>query len=202
MSESEIKAWINNRKKQVNGKNASERLEKAKAQLPGMLKTRLDDAIEAAYNVAKAIVDKVEQQQAKADLQADKDLLKAAVIARGASGGTAELLNRVIGMMTLASGTTESIDKRYERADITAAITHWRKLGDTVVAGSTVFSQTTLITALWSPGAADDFSWKDRGQNYERTKNFMATVGKHTVNIHVHPPGKWSHPKSQGYPKG
>ena len=201
VSESEIKDFINRRKKLAKG-NASERLEKAKAQVPNLLKERREAAIEATYQIAKAIVDKAVQAQKKADLDADKNLLRAAIAVKGAAGETEELLEQVIGMMALSSGTTESIDRAYARPAITAAIDIWKALGNTRVAGTKVIDQANLVTSLWSPGDSDDFSWKDRGKFYERTKNFMATVGKHTVNIHVHPPGKWQHPKSQGYPKG
>ncbi|WP_299503354.1 hypothetical protein [uncultured Roseobacter sp.] len=134
------------------------------------------------------------QQRATQQLQQafdqDKQILEQWV-GNNAGGGTAEVLRAVLAEHTLGSGFDASVIKKFDAADIVLAHRKWWTMyNDTK-------DQTIVFGKFENPGnQANVIYWKERGPQWECTRNFIAFVGKHKSNVHVTPKG--GSPKSKG----
>ncbi len=151
---------------------------------------------EAKERIAHA-AEQERQRQAALDLQSafaqDKTVLSDWV-SDNTSGGTAAVLRAVLNAHTLGSGANATVDRMYPAADIMLAHNAWWRLYQETETKMQVFG------LFQNPGNRERLIyWKDRGAQWECTRNFIANVNKHTSNVHVSPHGGSPKPKRR-YP--
>jgi hypothetical protein len=198
-TEEDIKKFLFTKKKSIKKGSGPEREQKAKEQLPIFLSQWRAAAVTATVEIAQGLVNAAIAAEKQANIAADRQILLQAIQARGATGDVLDLLTRAISQITLSASTDATVEKGFPLAVVGAVCAHWQQLSGTNLNGSPVSNQLSIIGNTWSPGNAYDIYWKDRGQNWERTKNLMVKVGNATVNIHIRS-GRWRWPKKQGNP--
>ncbi|GFE51396.1 hypothetical protein So717_31490 [Roseobacter cerasinus] len=176
------KGSISKRQKEVQTK-ARNRAQNSYETTIRAVKTRLEQEAEDQRKQQRAT-------QLRQRFDQDKDVLTDWV-ARNTSGGVAQVLQAVLAAHTLGSGNDATVDKKYPAADIMQAHTIWWRLYTGTKARMVVFG------SFQNPGNLESaIKWKDRGSQWECTRNFIAEINGHTSNVHVSPNG--GSPKSKG----
>jgi hypothetical protein len=147
-----------------------------------------------ATRLAKEAEQRQKEQAARDfsdDFDHDKEIL-VDWVTDNTGGQVQAILLAVLAAHTIGSGFDATVTKKYRASDIMDAHDTWWEL----YKGTK--DRMRVVGAFQNPGNRDDgIKWKDRGPQWECTRNFIAYIGKHMSNVHVTPNGGDPKPKAR-----
>ncbi|MBD2328065.1 hypothetical protein [Alkalinema sp. FACHB-956] len=182
---------------------ATEKDAAAQTKLAQTIQSRTTNAINKAMDEVKRVAKPARDAQRQAKLVQDQNLLRNYINGLPGPQNNANvkaILLRAIDQFSFSNhayGT--AISKAYPADDIKQAALQWNDMQTRV---NSPIHPIQVVANMHVPGGAQtDLKWKDRGKNWERTKNLVAEVDGVKNNIHLYTTGGWQVSKSQPKPK-
>jgi hypothetical protein len=172
-------------------------------------------AAQAVLKLIETLAKQAEDRKREANLAFDKEILRLYIGTLGESVAVKSILVDAVNLLNLSNAAFgEAIPRGLNEADIKQAAYRWNGMdgrvkdrrarvpdgeGGTKVNPDRGQSITLkIVTNMHVPGGANkDLEWKDRGLNWEKTKNLVCDVRPATNNIHLHMAGTWQKSKAQ-----
>ncbi len=175
----------------------------------------VQDAIDAAVPRVETLAAQATVRANQAKLESDKNFLTFYIESLPVTAAIKSILVKAVALLNLSNAAFgEMISGAQTESDISAAAVQWVGMQNHVTdqrkkvpnAEGAMIDNPRLgqavalkiVTNMHVPGGATTIlDWKDRGSNWEKTKNLVCIVDTTKNNIHVHTTGGWQKPKSK-----